>query len=154
MVVLSTLTHLILRQTKFKMKKPSPVKKAIVDVTQPKAATKPARPASVASNLTASTTKNEIASQPKASKSTSAKVISIEKACTVALAKLKELNIDESLQSEIQWCLGSYQSDKNPVGLYQMAKRAIAVFTVEQANKTKGVTAKLVTDLEKAIGGN
>jgi hypothetical protein len=89
-----------------------------------------------------------------ASKSTAAKVISIEKACTAALAKLKELNIDESLQSEIQWCLGSYQSDKNPIGLYQMAKRAIAVFTVELANKTKGVTAKLVTDLEKAIGGN
>jgi hypothetical protein len=90
----------------------------------------------------------------KATKKETPKSVSIEKACEAALSKLKELNIDEGLQSEIQWCLGSYHHDNNPAGLYVMAKRALAVFTVELAGKTKGVTAKLITDLEKAIGNN
>lgn len=82
------------------------------------------------------------------------KEASIETACESALDKLKELNIDAGLQSEIQWCLGSYRHDGNPAGLYVMAKRALAVFTVEKANKTKGITAKLIADLEAAIGSN
>jgi hypothetical protein len=91
---------------------------------------------------------------PKTVKAVPVKEISIEKACKTALAKLKELNIDDRLQSEIAWCLGSYQNDKNPSGLYLMAKRALAVFTVELANGAKGLTPKFVADVEKAIGEN
>jgi hypothetical protein len=83
-----------------------------------------------------------------------AKALSIAAACETALEKLRELNLDASLQADLQWCLGSFQHDGNPAGLYLMAKRAVAVFTVEKANKTKGITAKLITDLEKAIGSN
>ena len=103
---------------------------------------------------TSTTKKKEKESKAKAPKKTTSKTVSIEKACEVSLAKLKELNIDEGLQSEIQWCLGSYANDKNPAGLYVMAKRALAIFSVELASKSKGVTAKLVSDLEKAIGNN
>jgi hypothetical protein len=91
--------------------------------------------------------------KPKAAKSATTES-PIEKACLLALDKLKELNLDAGLQSEIQWCLGSYQHDGNPAGLYNMAKRAVAVFTVEKAAKTKGVTIKLISDIEKAIGSN
>jgi hypothetical protein len=98
--------------------------------------------------------KEEKVSKPKAPKKETVKPIAIDKACKTALAKLKELNIDDHLQAEIEWCLGSYESDKNPSGLYHMAKRALAIFVVELASKTKGVTAKLVSDLEKAIGEN
>ena len=80
--------------------------------------------------------------------------LSIDKACEAALAKLKEMKIDETLQSEINWCLGSYSNDGNPSGLYIMAKRALAIFTVELANGTKGVKSKLISDLEKSIGAN
>lgn len=79
------------------------------------------------------------------------KMIPIEKACETALAKLRALNLDVQLQSEIDWCLGSYRSDKNPVGLYEMVQRAILVFKPELEKKTKGVTAKLVSDLEAAM---
>jgi hypothetical protein len=89
---------------------------------------------------------------PKTAKKESG--VAIDKVCELALKKLRELNIDQGLQSEIEWCLGSYQNDKNPSGLYLMAKRALAVFSVELASKSKGVTAKLVADLEKAIGNN
>lgn len=75
----------------------------------------------------------------------------IEKASEEALQKLQELGIDEQLQRDIQWCLGSYRADNNPVGLYESAKKALAVFREEKEKKTKGVTAKLISDLEKAV---
>ena len=75
----------------------------------------------------------------------------IVKICESALAKLNELNIEHSLQSEINWCLGSFQNDHNPIGLYQMADRSLSIFKGELAKKTKGVTAKFVADIEKAL---
>ena len=76
---------------------------------------------------------------------------SIEKICEDTLKTLKSLSIEPQLQSDITWCLGSYKSDKNPVGLYEMAGRALAVLQAEKVKKTKGVTTKLIDDLEKAI---
>lgn len=76
---------------------------------------------------------------------------SIEKVSEDALQKLQELGIDEQLQRDIQWCLGSYRADNNPVGLYGTANKALAVFREEKEKKTKGVTAKLISDLEKAV---
>jgi hypothetical protein len=75
----------------------------------------------------------------------------IEKVCQDALEKLKGLDIDRQLQNDIEWCLGSYRADRNPVGLYDMAERALVIFREEKSKKTKGVTAKIITDLEKAV---
>ncbi len=75
----------------------------------------------------------------------------IVKACEISLAALATLDIEHSLQSEINWCLGSYQNDGNPIGLFQMAERSLVVFKGEQVKKTKGITAKLVGDIEKAL---
>lgn len=75
----------------------------------------------------------------------------IEKVSVEALKKLQALGIEQELQNDIEWCLGSYRADRNPVGLYTMAERALNVLKAEQAKKTKGITAKLVSDLEKAV---
>src|SRR5262245_49349669 len=75
----------------------------------------------------------------------------IEDACVASLGKLQELELDYQLQSEINWCLGSYRNDGNPVGLYLMAERALAIFKAELAAKRKGVTAKLVKDIDSAL---
>jgi hypothetical protein len=75
----------------------------------------------------------------------------IETAAEEAFAKLKALNAAHQLQAEIEWCLGSYRADHNPVGLYEVVSHALAVFKAELKKKTKGVTAKLVDDLEKAL---
>lgn len=75
----------------------------------------------------------------------------IEDACVASLAKLQELELDYQLQSEINWCLGSYRNDGNPVGLFLMAERAVVIFKEELAAKRKGVTAKLVKDIETAL---
>ena len=75
----------------------------------------------------------------------------IEKVNREALDKLKSLNGSEQLQADIEWCLGSYSYDKNPVGLYEMARRALKVFQEEKNKNAKAVPAKLITELEKAI---
>ena len=75
----------------------------------------------------------------------------VEQACEDALSKLKELGIQEPLQNDLEWCLGSYRADGNPVGLYAMAERALIVFQEEKARKTKGVTSKTISDLEKVL---
>ncbi|MDH4090128.1 MAG: hypothetical protein OEV74_14435 [Cyclobacteriaceae bacterium] len=77
--------------------------------------------------------------------------LSIEKSCEDALQNLKSLNLDAQLQADLEWCLGSYKADNNPAGLYEMAERALNVFTVAKEKKTKGVTAKLIGDLEKVL---
>lgn len=71
--------------------------------------------------------------------------------CEAALSKLSELNLDQQLQSEINWCLGSYSHDRNPVGLYAMAERALHIFKEGKAAKIKGITPKIISDLEKAL---
>lgn len=71
----------------------------------------------------------------------------IVKASETALEKLKVLGIDNQLQADLEWCIGSYKADKNPVGLYEMVRRSVQVF--KDNKTTKGVTAKLISDLEK-----
>lgn len=75
----------------------------------------------------------------------------IETVSEGALNKLRELDIEHQLQRDIEWCLGSYRADGNPVGLYENAGKALAVFRNEKEKKTKGVTLKLIGDLEKAL---
>ena len=84
---------------------------------------------------------------PRAEASTN----NIEKMSEGALRKLQELDIEHQLQRDIEWCLGSYRADGNPVGLYENAGKALAVLRNEKEKKTKGVTAKLISDLEKAV---
>jgi hypothetical protein len=73
----------------------------------------------------------------------------IVKSSETALKKLKDLGIESQLQADLEWCLGSYKNDNNPIGLYEMVRRAVAVF--KENKNTKGVTAKLITDLEKSV---
>jgi len=83
--------------------------------------------------------------------SSPAKPLAIEKVSEQVLGKLQSLNIETGLQADIQWCLGSYRYDKNPVGLYEMGRKALPVLkSVAEKNK-KAVSAKLIADLEKAL---
>ncbi len=67
------------------------------------------------------------------------------------LSTLKKLNIEQQLQTDIEWCLGSYHADKNPIGLFDMVNRALPILKTELARKTKGVTAKLIGNLEQVV---
>ncbi len=77
--------------------------------------------------------------------------VNIVKVAEAVLEKLKTLHLEPSLQSDIVWCLGSYGHDQNPVGLFENAGKALVVFKAELAKRTKGITAKFVSDIEKAL---
>ena len=97
------------------------------------------------------TSKAEPKAESKAKPKAKTAALSLEEASEEALKKLQSLGIEPQLQSELQWCLGSYRFDRNPSGLYETAGRAVAVLNEEKTKKTKGVTAKFVSDLEKAV---
>lgn len=80
-----------------------------------------------------------------------AKAVSIEKVSEDIISKLKALNLEQQLQADIEWCLGSYRYDQNPIGLFENAAKALVVFKHEQARKTKGVTAAFISSIEKAL---
>lgn len=79
------------------------------------------------------------------------KTYDIVNASEDVLATLRKLNIDQQLQADIEWCIGSYHADKNPIGLFDMINRALPILKTELARKTKGVTAKLITNLEQVL---
>ncbi len=93
----------------------------------------------------------KVAEAPSKKKVKATAPVSILKVTETILEKLKTLNMEPALQSDIVWCLGSYRHDKNPAGLFKMAEKALMVFKSELAKKTKGVTAKFVGDIEKAL---
>lgn len=78
-------------------------------------------------------------------------VTAIDSACEMILQKLQALGIEEKLQADIQWCLGSYRNDLNPTGLYDMGQKALSLLQDYRAQNPKAVTAKFITDLEKAL---
>ena len=75
----------------------------------------------------------------------------VEKVCIAALKQLQKLSLDFQLQGEIEWCLASYANDGNPVGLYQMAERALNDFDSITASQPKAIPAKLIADLKKVL---
>ncbi len=99
-----------------------------------------------------SETSNKKSPEGPTKKKPSAKTaVSILKVTEGIHDKLKALHLDPALQSDIVWCIGSYRHDKNPVGLYENAAKALVVFKGELAKKTKGITAKFIGDIEKAL---
>jgi hypothetical protein len=79
------------------------------------------------------------------------KTVSIEDISKTILEKLKAASLSPELQSEMEWCLGSYSHDKNPVGLFETSAKALPILKEALTKKTKGITAKLIGDVEKAL---
>jgi hypothetical protein len=84
----------------------------------------------------------------KKTKATALPIVSVNE---IILGKLQALAIESHLQAEITWCLGSFSHDNNPVGLYDTAAKALEILKTEHAKKTKGITIKLISDIEKAL---
>jgi hypothetical protein len=97
------------------------------------------------------TTKEKAPAKKPAAKATSKTKPAIDKVAQDALNKLKALNLDAQVQADLDWCIGSYKYDRNPVGLIENIEKALGIFKTELARKTKGITAKFVSDLEKAL---
>ena len=75
----------------------------------------------------------------------------IEKACVDTKDKLTQLNIEEQLVGELEWCLGSYANDGNPEGLVLKGKEALAALESFKKDNQRKVSKKLIEDLGKTF---
>jgi hypothetical protein len=77
----------------------------------------------------------------------------IEKACENAFEKFQQLKNPEysEIQSKLEYVLGSYRYDGNPVGLYEVGGQALEVLKEHKKAKTRQISKKLIDDMEKAI---
>ncbi len=75
----------------------------------------------------------------------------IVKISTEVKEKLTSLGIEEQLVSEIEWCLGSYAADNNPVGLFEKAEVALASLQEVKKTNPRKVSKKLIDDLSKLL---
>jgi hypothetical protein len=71
-------------------------------------------------------------------------------AATLVFAKLNNAEYTE-LQSKLEYCIGSYDYDKNPVGLYEYGKVALNELTAFKAQNPRKVNKKIIADLEKNL---
>jgi len=77
----------------------------------------------------------------------------LEQACKAAHDKLEKLNKEEleGVRSKLEWCIGSYNHDKNPSGLIEAGNEALAALKAFKKQKPRMVSKKLIEDLEKAL---
>lgn len=76
---------------------------------------------------------------------------SIGKTAEDVLKKLKALDLEPSLQADLQWCIGSYRYDNNPSGLYTMIGKALPLLKVASSKDTKAVSAAFLKNVEKVM---
>ena len=79
--------------------------------------------------------------------------LKIEKACEAALEKFKKLGHEkhDDIQSKLEYVLGSFRFDSNPVGLYEIGENALKSLKKYKKEKPRLVSKKLIDDLEKAL---
>lgn len=77
----------------------------------------------------------------------------IEKACEAAFEKIKKINLEKfsGVQSKLEYVLGSYRFDGNPVGLYEVGELALKELKKYKKEKPRQVAKKIIDDLEKAL---
>jgi len=77
----------------------------------------------------------------------------ILKACEDALEKIQQAGSEElhEVKSKLEYVIGSYRFDQNPVGLYEIGAMALEKLKELKAQKPRQISKKLITDLEKAL---
>jgi hypothetical protein len=105
----------------------------------------------MAKKTTKAPTKTTALKRSSPAKASTSSTDRIEKVSIQAQKTLEALGIEQQLQQDIEWCLGSYRYDNNPAGLFEMAERALPVLVAAKERKAKGVTSKLIGDIEKAL---
>lgn len=79
----------------------------------------------------------------------------LRKSCEDAVLTFQKLNKKEytELQAKLEWCIGSYSYDNNPVGLHEYGIQSLSVLKKVKTKEPRKVTKKVIDGLEKAING-
>ena len=80
-------------------------------------------------------------------------VANLAQKCQEAATKLEKMEGQQyqEVKEKIEWCLGSYNYDKNPEGLKEYGQKAADVLKEARQEKPRQVSQKLIDDLEKAV---
>ncbi len=71
-------------------------------------------------------------------------------AASEAIGKLNEPKFAD-LKEKLDYCIGSYDFDKNPEGLAEFGKKALKDLTKFKASNPRKVNKKVLAQLEKAL---
>ena len=79
--------------------------------------------------------------------------IAIERVCIKILEKFEKLNISDfkEIQDKLNWVIGSYRFDKNPIGLYEAASESLTILKDLKKQKSYLVSKQLISSTEKAL---
>ena len=77
----------------------------------------------------------------------------LKNACKAALLTFKKLGDSEfdEIKSKLEFVIGSYEFDKNPVGLIEFGQKALKLLNEAKKKNPKKVTKKVITDLEASF---
>lgn len=77
----------------------------------------------------------------------------LKKSCQEALQVITKLDRKEfaEIRSKLEFVIGSYEYDKNPVGLHEFGVKALQVLTNLKKKEPRKVNAKVLENLEKSI---
>ena len=77
----------------------------------------------------------------------------LAKQCQTVAAKFDKMDNGKynEIKEKLEWCLGSYNYDKNPAGLVDYGKQAVDKLKEARQEKPRQVSQKLIDDLEKAL---
>lgn len=75
----------------------------------------------------------------------------LKKAALGGVEVLIKNELDQELIAKLQWCIGSYESDLNPVGVYEFSKETFDKLTKYKSKNPKKVTKKVLDSLEKSL---
>lgn len=124
--------------------------------TTKSAEAKKASPKKGAAASVSSTPKKAAPAKKAPTKKTTAKVdpgTQLEKVCKDAVAKLQKMDDGkyQEVREKLEWCIGSYNYDKNPVGIVEYGRKAADALKEAREENPRKVSKKLVTDLDKAL---
>ncbi|NBC82769.1 MAG: hypothetical protein GVY19_05245 [Bacteroidetes bacterium] len=77
----------------------------------------------------------------------------LREACNEALGTFKKLKDEQynDIQSKLEYCIGSYDYDKNPSGLIEVGQTALQNLKEVKKQFPRKVNKKVIDSLEKAL---
>ena len=77
----------------------------------------------------------------------------IRAACELAFITFQKIGDPKhaEIKGKLEFVIGSYDFDKNPVGLYEIGGLALPILKKAKDKHGRKITKKLLTDLEKAL---
>lgn len=77
----------------------------------------------------------------------------LKKSCNDAVSTLEKINLEQFQDTlgQLKWCIGSYEFDKNPIGLNKLGQIALKDLKAFKKENPRKVTKKVIEGLEKSL---